>query len=115
MLRVLVDENFHFSIVRGLIRRQAPIDWQFCRDVLPGENDAAVLDWAAKDDRIVVSHDANTMTRDAYQRVIEGKPMAGLIIVPAQTSVGDAVRDLHLIAEAANASDLRNQILYVPL
>jgi predicted nuclease of predicted toxin-antitoxin system len=57
-MKFLADENFDNSIVRGLMRRQPDIDIIRVQDVgLSGEDDPIVLEWAAKEGRILLTHD----------------------------------------------------------
>ena len=67
-MKFLADENFDNTIVRGLIRRKPDIDIIRVQDVgLSGEDDPIVLEWAAEEDRILLTHDVATITRYAYQ------------------------------------------------
>lgn len=57
MLRFAADENFNNDIVRGLLRRVPTLDVVRVQDVgLSGADDAAVLEWAAAQGRIVITH-----------------------------------------------------------
>ena len=57
MLRLAADENFNGNIVRGLRRRSPDLDIIRVQDVgLLGADDASVLEWAAKEGRVVVRH-----------------------------------------------------------
>ena len=65
-MKFLADENFDNTIVRGLMRRKADIDLIRVQDVgLSGEDDPIVLEWAAEEDRILLTHDVATITRYA--------------------------------------------------
>jgi predicted nuclease of predicted toxin-antitoxin system len=58
MLRRLADESFNGDIVRGLLLRQPDLDLVRVQDVgLAGADDRDVLAWAAKNNRIVLTHD----------------------------------------------------------
>jgi predicted nuclease of predicted toxin-antitoxin system len=62
MLRLAADENFNGDIVRGLLRRNPQVDIVRVQDVgLSGANDPAVLEWAATENRVVVTHDVATL------------------------------------------------------
>lgn len=70
MLKLLADENFDNTILRGLLRRQPDIDIIRVQDTeLYGANDSTVLAWAAKENRILLTHDVATITRYAYERI----------------------------------------------
>jgi predicted nuclease of predicted toxin-antitoxin system len=58
MLRLLADENFNGSIIRGLLRRQPEMDVVRVQDVgLSGADDRLVLAWAANEGRVLLTHD----------------------------------------------------------
>lgn len=116
MIRFLADENFNARITRGLRRRVEAIDIVNAQDVgLSHASDSEVLEWAAAEDRVVLSHDVNTLVGIAIERVKLNSPMAGLLIVGAHVEIGAAITDLVLIAEHALDGELRGQIWYLPL
>jgi len=56
------DENFSNDIVRGLRRRNNCIDFIRVQDsALSGADDPDVLEWAATEGRILLTHDVRTM------------------------------------------------------
>jgi predicted nuclease of predicted toxin-antitoxin system len=62
MLRLLADENFNGDIVRALLLRQPDLDIVRVQDVgLAGLDDPDILDWAAANDRIILTHDRATL------------------------------------------------------
>lgn len=68
MLRFLADENLNNQIVRGVLRRNSNIDIVRVQDVgLTEIDDATVLQWAAQNVRVVLTHDVATMTNFAYE------------------------------------------------
>jgi predicted nuclease of predicted toxin-antitoxin system len=70
MLKLLADENFDNTILRGLLRRQSDIDIIRVQDTeLYGANDPTVLAWAAQENRILLTHDVATITCYAYERI----------------------------------------------
>lgn len=70
MLRLLADENLNNNIVRALRMRESGLDIVRVQEVgLSGESDPTVLEWAASELRVVVTHDVSTMTRHAYERM----------------------------------------------
>jgi hypothetical protein len=114
--RFLADENFNQRIVRGLIRRSPELDVLAVQEVgLSGAADAEVLEWAANELRIVVTHDVSTMSRDAVRRVEAGLFMPGVIECPRSVLIGAAIEDLVLIAECSLDGEWRDTILYLPL
>ena len=66
MLRLAADENFNGDIVRGLLRRNPKLDIVRVQDVgLSGADDPSVLQWAADQGRILVTHDISTLAKHA--------------------------------------------------
>ena len=79
----LFDEDLNRRIVRGVRRRIADFDSRTVQEVdLSEASDPAVLDWAATQGRIVITHDHRTMRSCAEDRLKTGRPMTGLILVP---------------------------------
>lgn len=116
MLTFLTDEDFDAVIVQGLLRRLSTLDILSVRDVgLSATDDRLVLEWAAGHERVLLTHDVNTMIGHADDRVRRGDHHAGVIKVPQTLSVGRAIEDLALIAEVATREDLRDQVLHLPL
>lgn len=116
MLRLAADENFDGAIVRGLMRRNAYLDLVRVQDVgLSGADDGAVLAWAAQEGRILLTHDAATITHYAYERVRAGLPMPGVIEVGQNVAIGRAIDDILLITTCSLEGEYEGQVLYVPL
>lgn len=114
--RILADENFNHRIVRGLVRRLPDLDIVSVQEVgLSGAADAEVLAWAALEQRVVLTHDVATMSRDAINRVGQGLPMYGVFECPRSVSIGRAIEDLLLIVECGLEGEWQNTILYLPL
>ena len=89
MLRFLVDEDLDNRIVRGLLRRQPDLDMVRVQDThLGGEEDETILEAAYREGRVLLTHDASTMTDFAYRRVREGKSFAGIVEVPQWLASG---------------------------
>ncbi len=116
MLRLAADENFNNDIVRGLVRRKPDVDIVRAQDVgLSGAGDAAVLEWAANDGRVLVTHDAATLTKHAYDRVRAERRMPGVFEVSPSVPIGPAINDLVLIVECSLDREWEGQVRYLPL
>lgn len=116
MLRFAADENFNRDIVRGLVRRKPDLDIVRVQDVgLAGADDPTVLEWAAVQGRVVITHDVSTLTKHAYDRVTAGRPMPGVFEVVSSASVGSAIDDLLLLAECSHEGEWEGQVRYLPL
>ena len=93
MLKFAVDENFNMHIVNGVLRRQTDVDIVSVQGVgLEGASDPQVLEWTASEGRILLTHDLNTITAHAYERVTQGLPMPGVLEVSFKVPVSVAIR-----------------------
>jgi len=116
MLRYAADENFNNDILRGLRRRDDRLDVVRVQDVgLSGILDPILLDWAARESRVILSHDVSTMVGFAYDRVKAGQPMPGLFEVSRQIPLGEVIEDLLLLARCSLEGEWEGQVLYLPL
>ena len=115
MLRLLTDENLNQRIVRGVQRRLPELDCLIVQHAgLVGFSDEWLLELAAFEGRVVVTHDANTMIGHAIARVDQRLPMPGLIVIPATLEIGRAVKELEVISACATESDLKDLIYFLP-
>ena len=117
MLRLATDADVHGDIVRGLFRRIPDIDLVRVQEVLPeGIPDPEVLAWAAKEGRVLVSNDRNTMVGFAYERMREKKPMPGLVVTTNEQTVGSTIDDILIITQYMLADEMITQgVVYLPL
>ena len=116
MLRLAADENFNHAIVRGVIRRNLEIDIGSIQESgLSGGHDADVLEWAADEGRVLLTHDVSTMTKYAYERVGSDLPMPGMFEVSPAIAVGAAIEDILLLAECSLENEWEAQVCYLPL
>ena len=89
MLRFVADEDFTRLIVRGVLRIRPDVDIVRVQDVgLRTQEDAVVLDWAAREGRVLLTHDAQTMPAHAYERVRNMLPMPGVFVTPQDVAIG---------------------------
>ena len=115
-MRLLADESLRRAIVRGVLRRCPAADFVRVQDVgLRGKADPDVLEWAAANNRIVVTQDYATFHEFAYERVAEGKPMPGVFVVGDRLAAGIAIDELALVIECSNPSEWVGRVVYLPL
>lgn len=100
MLALAADENFNNDILRGLLRRKSDLDVVRIQDAgLSGADDYRILEWAAAENRVLITHDVSTITRYANDRIREGKRMPGVFEVSRSVPVQVAIEDILLLAE----------------
>ena len=116
MLSLAADENFNNDILRGLLRRNIGLDIVRIQDVnLSGAEDPLILDWAAEEGRVLLTHDVSTITRYAYERVESNLPMPGVFEVGREISMGKVIEDILLLAECSHPNEWEGRICYIPL
>lgn len=116
MLRFAADENFNGDIVRGLLRRASALDIVRVQDVgLSGADDSAVLEWAAAQGKIVITHDISTLAQHAFDRIAAGQPMPGVFEVQSVAPISRTIDDLLLLAECSHQGEREGQVRFLPL
>lgn len=79
-----------------------------------GKDDLTVLEIAARERRILVSHDLRTMPGH-FRTFITRQESPGLVLVPQKAALGRVIDDLVLLWLASEENDWINQICYLPL
>jgi predicted nuclease of predicted toxin-antitoxin system len=116
MLRLAADEDFNGRIVRGVLRRLPRLDLLPVHEAgLSGADDRKVLEFAAREGRILLTHDASTMPRQAYERVTAGLPMPGVVICGQHIPIRQVIEDIVLLAECSDVGQWHGQVIYLPL
>jgi predicted nuclease of predicted toxin-antitoxin system len=116
MLRILVDENFNHRILRGVERLIPDLDYIIVQESdLERSTDPVLIAWAAEHQRVIVTHDINTITKYANDRLRSGEPMAGVVIVPEDMSIGFAVEELATLIACSEPEEIENQVKFIPI
>ena len=69
MIGLAFDENFNNDVLRGLLRRNLRLNGVRIQDAgLRTLDDETVLEWAAQQGRVLITHDVSTMTTHARVR-----------------------------------------------
>ena len=115
-IRLLADENIKGEVVRGLLRRDPQLDLLRAVDVglqsVPGPQ---VLEWAANEDRILLTHDVATISHFAHERVANSEKMPGVIEISQSVPIGAVIDDILLLVACSQEGEWEGQILYLPL
>ena len=116
MLLLAADENFNNDIVRGLLRRRPNLDIVIAQEAgLSGADDPSILEWAAREGRVLLTHDVSTITHYAYERIRAGKVMPGVFEISREIPIGVVIEDLLLLAEYSLEGEWEGQVRYLPL
>jgi predicted nuclease of predicted toxin-antitoxin system len=114
--RFLTDEDFDRDIVIGVLRRLPSFDSVRVQDVgLTRAEDPEVLEWAAANGRIIVTHDVNTMIAHSQARLLAGKALPGVLVVRQPLPIVVAIEKLLMIALCSTADEWENQIRFLPI
>lgn len=116
MIAFLVDQNFNEHIVDGLTRRDVNLEFTHVRDVdLADAPDTVVLEWAASQGLVLLTHDRKTMPPFADARVAAGLPMPGVFLVDDDMPIGQAIDELLVAAYCLSLEECQNLVRRFPL
>jgi hypothetical protein len=114
-VRFQAEADFNQNTVRAVRRRAPAIDFQTAHEAgLHGLDDQAVLAQAAREGRLLVSHDRRTMPNH-FANFTATRTSAGVILISQNLSIMQAVEDLILIWEASEAEEWVNCLDSLPL
>ncbi|HEY3321430.1 MAG TPA: DUF5615 family PIN-like protein [Planctomycetota bacterium] len=115
MVRALTDENFNEHLLRALLRDESAWDIVRVVDVgLRSRDDSVILEFAAAEQRLLLTHDLKTMPTHACNRLAQDLPMWCVIVVDERSSMADALTDLELVAGCAIGEEWRGNIWFIP-
>jgi hypothetical protein len=115
MICFATDENLHGAIVTGLKRRIPNINLVRIWDVIPMATDPEVLEWCFQQNRLLLTHDVNTLRADAYDRLENGSSIAGVLLIPTQLPIAVVLGDLETIALCSEQDDWIDVVSFLPL
>jgi len=114
--RFLGDHDLNGEIIRGVVRREPTIEFTPLRLLgtidMP---DPLLLELAARDGLIVVSHDVKTMRAHANDRVRAGLRMPGLMLAHQMDPIAPIIESLVVIGAASEAEEWEGQVVFLPL
>jgi predicted nuclease of predicted toxin-antitoxin system len=114
-IRFQADADLNQIIVAAVLRHLPEADFRSATDAgLAGLSDLEVLAQAAKDGRVLVTHDKNTMPSH-FADFIAKTESPGVILVHQSLPVARVLEDLALIWGASQAEEWKNRIVHLPL
>ncbi len=115
MIRFLADADLNHAIVKGCRRHEPSMDFLSANEAkLEGVPDPDVLAIAAKQDRILVTHDRHTMPRHFGAYLMNGGSSPGVFLVSQQVPIGEAIDALVLIWAASDIGEWKNRLVNIP-
>jgi hypothetical protein len=113
-IRFQADNDFNGRVVRAVARLSPAVDFQTAAAIgLHGLPDERVLELAAAEGRILVSHDRKTMPIH-FRNFIARQESPGLFIVSQNLPIAEAAEWLYTFWAASEAAEHVNLITYIP-
>jgi predicted nuclease of predicted toxin-antitoxin system len=114
-VRFQADADLNQVLLKATLRREPSIDFRTAHAAgLVALGDKLVLAIAAREGRILVTHDRKTMPKH-FAEFLATEASAGVIVVPQKLAVNVAVEDLILIWGASESNEWINRIQSLPL
>jgi len=114
-IRFLADADLNQNIVTATRDREPGIEFLSAADLrLVDLPDSEVLEQAARNGPILVTHDRRTMPVHFRARLASGESSPGVPIVPQYASLALVVDAIVLIWAASEPSEWRDQIHHLP-
>jgi hypothetical protein len=114
-LRFQADADLKYTIVKAVRSREPSIDFASAAESrLDDLSDPDLLERAAQEGRILVSHDRRTMLTHFRARLQAGKSSPGLMVVSQGVPIGAVVEAIVLAWSASEPSEWRNQVHHLP-
>ena len=115
-MKYLVDEDLDNRIYRGILRRMPELDMIRVQDTeVASASDAEILIWASRENRVLITHDVNTMTHYFKNHLEKGFSSPGIFFVSQSISIRTAIDDLLLVARYSFDGEYQNQMRFIPL
>ena len=109
------DNDLKFGIVKAVRLREPAIDFASAQDAgIEMASDPELLDRAAAEGRILVSHDRRTMVHHFRAHLTDGKSSPGLLIVSQGAPIGFVAEAIVYVWALSDPLELRNQAHYLP-
>ena len=113
-IRFLADNDLRKAILRGAVRQAPDLDFRSAQSArLDGVSDLGVLALAADEERILVSHDFQTMP-ETFGKFTYRVRSPGVLLIARDLPVGRVVESLLLVWEASSAEDWADRVSLVP-
>jgi predicted nuclease of predicted toxin-antitoxin system len=114
-VRYQADADLNEDIVTGVCRRAPEIEFQTAYEArLSGVKDSEVLALAAREGRILVTHDRKTMP-GYFGEFIKSHKSPGLFIITQNAELLLVIEELILIWSASEAEEHVNSVRALPL
>ena len=120
-IRFLLDENLRGPLWQAILRHnlngEPTIDAVRIGDFpdLPlGADDPAILAWAERDGRLLITEDRHTMPPHLERHLAADCHSPGVLMVRRDVRIRDLVETLVLIAYVGEPTDFADAVIYIP-
>ncbi len=114
-IRFQADNDLKLGIVKAVRRREPAIQFVSAQEAkLNGVGDPEILERAASEGLVLVSHDRHTMLDHFRAHLVAGRLTPGLLIVSQGFPVGVVAESIVYVWPIATPLELRNQAHYLP-
>ena len=80
-----------------------------------GTPDPEILCWCEKHDFVLVTNNRSSMPVHLIDHITDGRHVPGILILNADLSIGENLKELILIAEGSFDDEYRDRIDYLPV
>jgi hypothetical protein len=113
--RFQADNDLRSSIRTGVLRHEPSIDFQSALAIgLDGISDPEVLRLAMVQNRILISHDENSMPGHFTDFLKGGNRSPGVLLVPQGAPVGRVIESILLVWIASEAAEWVDRVVWLP-
>lgn len=114
-IKFQADADLNERIIDAVRRRNPAIDFQTADEAgIRGLPDPEVLAFAASEDRLLVSHDCNTMPTH-FAQFVASRHSPGVFMIAQDLPIGSATDGLILVWEASDAKEWIDVLEWIPL
>ncbi len=114
-IKFQADEDLNQNIISAVLRINSKIDFQTATNAdLKGLTDKQVLEFAANQKRILISHDQRTMPNHFAEFITKNKSY-GVLIVSKKLPIIEVSENIILIWEVFTDGEWINRIAFIPL
>ena len=113
-VRFQADADLNEDLVKGVLRREPGVSFKTATAAgLRSLSDLEVLAVAAREDRVLVSHDRKTMP-EAFDKFVGANTSPGLLIVSQNLDLRTAIEGVLLVWTATEAAEWVNRMATIP-
>jgi hypothetical protein len=114
-VRFQADADFNQKVLAAVVHREPVVDFQTAQAAgLHRRPDPKVLELAAKEGRLLVTHDQTTMP-DHFAAFVALQTSSGVLIVPQHLPIALVIEELLIVWDASEAEEWVNRITYLPI